>query len=142
MCIQALCCRLHLKHVHTIVWSDASHSIPWLLMCAGVLLAAPIVTAAIVFLAGLEAQLYMSAAAGPGILSGAIWNAGNICSIVATNDPQVGLSIAYPIMQCGLLVAGLWGIFTFRELQGRAVVVWGMSGLVVVVGASMLTLSK
>ena len=68
--------------------------------------------------------------------------AGNICSIVATQDPRVGLAIAYPLMQCGLLVAGLWGIFAFKELHGRAVAVYAVSACIVVLGASMLSLSK
>ena len=42
---------------------------------------------------------------------------GNITSIMATKDPSVGLSIAYPIMQCGLFVGGLWGICLFGELR-------------------------
>lgn len=42
---------------------------------------------------------------------------GNICSILATKDPSVGLSIAYPVMQCGLAVAGLWGICLFGEMR-------------------------
>ena len=62
-------------------------------------MAAPLVTAAIAVLSGMGPQLHAAVAAGPGILSGAIWNAGNICSIVATRDPRVGLAIAYPIMQ-------------------------------------------
>ena len=105
-------------------------------------MSAPYVTAAIVYLAGLGGELQASAAAVPGVASGAIWNVGNMCSIVATNDPRVGLSIAYPIMQCGLLVAGLWGIFAFRELRGRAITVYAVSACVLVAGASMLTLAK
>ena len=111
-------------------------------MAAGVLLSSPFVTAAVLVLTGEERSLHASAAGLPGIVSGAIWNAGNICSIVATNDPHVGLAIAYPIMQCGLLVAGLWGIFAFRELQGQAISVYAVSAVVVVTGASMLSLSK
>ena len=113
-----------------------------LLRFTGVVLSSPIVTACTVIAAGLDQRLYVGVASIPGMLSGAIWNAGNMCSIVATNDPRVGLSIAYPIMQCGLLVAGLWGIFAFHELKGRAIAVYAASGCVVVIGASMLTLSK
>ena len=49
----------------------------------------------------------------------AVLQVGNLCSILATKDPSVGLSIAYPIMQCGLFVGGLWGICLFKELKGR-----------------------
>jgi hypothetical protein len=32
---------------------------------------------------------------------------------------QVGLALAYPIMQIGLFVAGAWGILAFGELPLR-----------------------
>ncbi|KAK9800727.1 hypothetical protein WJX73_000776 [Symbiochloris irregularis] len=64
----------------------------------GVLLAAPIFTAAIVLFGNLPRQLYARPAALPGIAGGTVWNIGNICSIVATQDESVGLSIAYPLM--------------------------------------------
>lgn len=43
----------------------------------------------------------MNAAVGYGVLSGVIWNMGNICSIYAMKS---GLSygVAYPILQCAL----------------------------------------
>ena len=30
----------------------------------------------------------------------------------------MGLSVGYPIMQCGLAVAGLWGVLVFHEIKG------------------------
>jgi glucose uptake protein GlcU len=75
------------------------------------------VTAITLLVSGSGFGLAADVAAGPGIFSGAIWNLGNICSVVAVQDPGVGLAIAYPIMQCGLFVAGLWGIFLHKELQ-------------------------
>lgn len=44
---------------------------------------------------------------------------GNAASILAVSDPTVGLAVAYPIMQCGLAVAGLWGVLLFREITGE-----------------------
>lgn len=31
---------------------------------------------------------------------------------------QVGLAVAYPIMQCGLFIAAIWGISLFDEMRG------------------------
>lgn len=103
---------------------------------------------------GLSGMRQFRVAAAPGILSGIIWNFGNICSIIATKHVwtiflppmctcimprlpdvlhsktlclhamnglcllQVGLSVAYPIMQCGLFVAAIWGIALFDEMRG------------------------
>jgi len=78
---------------------------------------------------------------GAGILSGAIWNAGNICSIVAQEPPfSLSYGIAYPILQCALFFGGLWGIYVFKEhlehrnrrLRARRLRAppWASSGLV------------
>lgn len=77
-----------------------------------------------------------------GIAAGAVWNLGNFFSILAVVDESVGLAVSYPIMQCGLLVAGLWGIFWFQEIQGRQLICYWISVVVVVVGAVLLSMSK
>ncbi len=41
--------------------------------------------------------------------------AGNILSILSTE--RIGISVAYPIFQCGLFVAGLLGIGLFNEIE-------------------------
>ena len=113
-------------------------------MClAGVLIAAPIVTAILVVVhQGPWPSLHPKQAALPGIASGTCWNLGNMCSILATTDPQVGLSIAYPVMQCGLFVAGLWGILLYGELRGKWQLGFWLPGLIVLAGASMLAAAK
>ena len=113
-------------------------------MCfAGVLIAAPIVTAILVMVQqGPWPSLHSKQAALPGIASGTCWNLGNMCSIIATTDPQVGLSIAYPVMQCGLFVAGLWGILLYSELRGKWQLGFWLPGLFVLAGASMLAAAK
>ncbi len=45
-------------------------------------------------------------------------------------------------MQCGLFVAGLFGIILFRELVGRECVFYFVSGGVLLAGAAMLASSK
>ena len=67
---------------------------------------------------------------------------GNICSILAIKDPSVGLSIAYPVMQCGLLIAGVWGICLFGEMRHGGQAGYWLSGAILITGASMLALSK
>ena len=53
---------------------------------------------------------------------------------------QVGLAIAYPIMQCGLFVAGGWGILFFGELpRHKARVQYLGCGLALVTGAAALS---
>ncbi|EIE21698.1 hypothetical protein COCSUDRAFT_43352 [Coccomyxa subellipsoidea C-169] len=111
-------------------------------MGVGVLVAAPLLTLAFIALGQAPFQLNARAAALPGILAGIIWNAGNACSIVATQNPNVGLSIAYPIMQAGLLFAGLWGIILFKELNGREQIGYWLSSIVLIAGVSMLASSK
>jgi len=75
-----------------------------------------------------------------GILSGTLWNLGNVCSIIAI--PALSYSVAYPILQCALFVAGLWGIFVFREISGRAIIVFFVAGLILILGAICLALSE
>lgn len=78
-----------------------------------------------------------------GAAAGVVWNCGNVCSILATQDPSVGLAVAYPIMQLGLFVAGAWGIALFGEVQGRGpLTAYWLSGLVLVAGAALLAAAK
>ena len=55
----------------------------------------------------------------------------------------LGLAVAYPIMQSGLFVAGLWGIVLFGELSrlGPQLLYWA-GGVVLSAGAVLLVLSK
>jgi len=56
-------------------------------------------------------------AALPALTTGLLWAGGNYCSIYATLF--LGQTIGYPLVQCSLLVAGLWGIFWYKEITGR-----------------------
>ena len=57
-------------------------------------------------------------AAIPALTTGLLWAGGNYCSIYATLF--LGQTIGYPLVQCSLLVAGLWGIFYYKEITGWA----------------------
>ena len=40
------------------------------------------------------------------------------CTCIGTPAPITDVcAVAYPIMQCALFVAGLWGVFAFHEIQ-------------------------
>ena len=75
-----------------------------------------------------------------GIMSGTVWNIGNLSSIIATS--RIGLSLAYPIFQCGLFVSGAWGILLFKEMRGRDTLMYCLAGLVLMAGVVMLTAAK
>lgn len=53
--------------------------------------------------------LQVATCALPGMLSGVLWNAGNIGSIFAVLPP-LGFAVGYPVTQSCVLVSGLCGI--------------------------------
>ena len=55
-----------------------------------------------------------------GMASGLVWNLGNLCQIIAMSVYNVPYGVAYPILQAALVVAGLLGIFVFREMRDRS----------------------
>eukprot|EP00879_Flechtneria_rotunda_P015230 GHRR01015921.1.p1 GENE.GHRR01015921.1~~GHRR01015921.1.p1 ORF type:complete len:299 (+),score=102.56 GHRR01015921.1:1230-2126(+) len=110
----------------------------------GVLMAAPLVTYLVHWMqqrkvtSNLPVQL--KAAALPGILAGIIWTAGIVANMLATQS--IGLAIAYPVMQAGLFVAGLWGIVLYSELYSLSPhLVYWTGGVVVVSGAALIARS-
>eukprot|EP01012_Entosiphon_sulcatum_P019567 TRINITY_DN2447_c0_g1_i1.p1 TRINITY_DN2447_c0_g1~~TRINITY_DN2447_c0_g1_i1.p1 ORF type:complete len:348 (-),score=52.89 TRINITY_DN2447_c0_g1_i1:423-1466(-) len=72
-----------------------------------------------------------------GVLAGCIWNMSNICSILAMNYALVPYGVAYPLLQCALTFSGLWGIFIFKEIKGRAILVF-FSGVAVLLSGAVL----
>ncbi|CAM6095212.1 unnamed protein product [Calypogeia fissa] len=77
-------------------------------------------------------------AAGPGLLTGLLWSAGNVSSIYAMQ--YLGLALGWPLVQCQLLVSAMWAVFYYEEVSGRkaASILLASCGLVVV-GAIMLS---
>lgn len=51
------------------------------------------------------------------LLSGAIWNIGNLLAVIAIS--LIGLSKGFPVTQSAVLIAVLWGLFYFKEITGR-----------------------
>jgi glucose uptake protein GlcU len=72
-----------------------------------------------------------------GILAGCLWNCGNICAVLAI--PVLGYGLAFPIVQCSILVAGVWGLGWFEEFKGLQVWVFAIAGVVLLSGAAMLS---
>jgi len=76
-----------------------------------------------------------------GLASGAMWNAGNVCSILAQSPPfSLAYGIAYPILQCALVFGGLLGIYAFNEIQGSAIAVFWGGALSIAAGIVTLSL--
>jgi len=83
---------------------------------------------------------YIYDAALPATASGILWNCGNLGSIMATASP-LGLTVGYPLCQCALLVAGLWGIIYFREIKGGLKIgFFFISAVVLLAGAGLLSI--
>lgn len=73
----------------------------------------------------------------PGLISGTIWNIGNICSVYANYG--ISFAVAQPMLQCALLVSGLLGIFVFKEIKGAAyIITFFFFALVLLAGAGLL----
>ena len=112
-------------------------------------------------------ELHFSSCFLPGVVSGMLWNAGNIASIYAV-QPPLGFAVGYPVtqvraawfnrrrsvltqrcrlsvclcdnvVQCCTLIAGLLGIIVYGEIQGaKLIAAWVVSACVLLSGAAML----
>lgn len=78
----------------------------------------------------------------PGLLSGALWACAQICFFVANS--YLALVVSFPIIATGPgVVASLWGIFVFKEIQGRRnIMVLCCAFLATFTAVAMITLSK
>eukprot|EP00246_Nothoceros_aenigmaticus_P004916 TRINITY_DN1663_c0_g1_i1.p1 TRINITY_DN1663_c0_g1~~TRINITY_DN1663_c0_g1_i1.p1 ORF type:complete len:354 (+),score=42.66 TRINITY_DN1663_c0_g1_i1:138-1199(+) len=103
-----------------------------------VIILAPVVTAIPYLVTAREwPNLHYDVAALPGIAAGIIWNIGNLLSIAAIT--YLGYPVAYPIYQCGVFVAGIWGMLLYDEVRDdSATKFWG-SALAIVVGIALLS---
>jgi hypothetical protein len=83
-------------------------------------------------------HLAPGAAGAPGLASGVVLGAATAAALLAVQ--AVGLPVAYPVVQLGLFVAGLWGVLLYGEL-GFLVpqLVWWLSGAAVVAGVGLMT---
>lgn len=77
---------------------------------------------------------------GAALLSGAIWNFGNLLAIAAIS--LIGLAKGFPITQASVLVAVLWGLYYFKEITQRKQVMQVLIGAVILLtGVAVLGLA-
>ena len=70
--------------------------------------------------------------------SGTLWSIGNFFSMVAVDS--LGQAVGYSVIQAGMLVSGLWGIFYFHEIVGfRRICNWMLSAMLTIVGIILLS---
>lgn len=76
-----------------------------------------------------------------GVAAGVMWNVSNLASFAAI--ASLGLAIGYPLTQIAILVAALWGLLYFKEVNRRrsmAAIYAGAS--VILAGSVFLALSS
>jgi len=107
----------------------------------GAILTAPLVYFLHVAFTNEKPKLHLRKALGTGLLSGLLWNIGNVLAIVAIG--AIGYGVAYPIFQCAILVSGAWGIHVFHEISNMgAIIVFWIGGFVLVGGGILLGTSQ
>lgn len=73
----------------------------------------------------------------PGGISGLLWSTGNLFSILSVH--HLGAGVGYCVVQSSMLVGGVWGIFFFGEVSGKATIAkWFCSALVTISGIALL----
>jgi len=73
-----------------------------------------------------------------GGLSGMLWSIGNFFSIIAVT--HLGQGVGYSFTQASILVSGLWGIFRFKEIEGRGrIIKWLSSACIALTGIMWLS---
>ena len=76
-----------------------------------------------------------------GLVSGSIWQFGNVCQVIAQSYYHLPYAISYPIFQASLVFGGFLGIVLFKEIKGAsAIAFFYLSSVAVVGGASLLAL--
>jgi len=76
-----------------------------------------------------------------GLVSGTIWQIGNVCQVVAQSFYLLPYAIAYPIFQASLVIAGMLGITVFNEIVGfNSISAYFVAAVVVVTGSVLLAI--
>jgi hypothetical protein len=74
----------------------------------------------------------------PGMFAGIFYSIGNFCSILAV--AYLGQGVGFSFCQGQLLISGLWGVFYFKEIQGRETIAkWFTSAAITIVGIIWLS---
>jgi glucose uptake protein len=55
---------------------------------------------------------------GWGVLAGAVWGIGTICSFVASYVPMIGPATSFSLGEGNTMISAIWGIFVWKEFDG------------------------
>jgi len=73
----------------------------------------------------------------PGCTAGLVWSAGNMGNILSVT--YLGEGIGMSVVQCAMMVSGLWGILYFQEIRSTSKIIgWAMSGLLTVASIAFI----
>ena len=73
-----------------------------------------------------------------GTVFGVLWNIANIASMMSVQ--ALGEGVGYSIIQANMLVAGMWGIFYFKEVQRvNTILKWFAAAVVTITGVLLLS---
>ncbi|CAJ1936357.1 unnamed protein product [Cylindrotheca closterium] len=74
----------------------------------------------------------------PGSACGILWSIGNFFATISVQF--LGEGVGYSVVQASMLVSGLWGIFYFKEIEGRETITkWFLSASITVLGILLLS---
>lgn len=83
---------------------------------------------------------FESQGVGAALLSGAVWNLGNLLGIVAIS--LIGLAKGFPVTQVSVLVAVLWGLVYFKEISQKKKMLQVLAGaMILLIGVIVLGLA-
>ena len=107
----------------------------------GAMVLSPIIFYLHVWFSGAAPPLHLREALATGLLSGTIWNIGNVLSMIAI--PAISYGVAYSIMQCAILISGIWGIYFFGEIsEDRTIRVFWCGGIILLIGGALLAVAQ
>lgn len=72
----------------------------------------------------------------PGVISGTTWSVGNLGNTLSVF--YLGESVGMSVVQCQMIVSGLWGILWFGEIKGLKSIFGWMCSALVTLGSIML----
>lgn len=58
--------------------------------------------------------------------------------MVGSDPAYLGMTIAFPLAQCEMVVAGFWGLLLFKELKGLARISHFVIGATILLGGAVL----
>lgn len=72
----------------------------------------------------------------PGVVAGTTWSIGNIGNILSVT--YLGESVGMSVVQCQMIVSGLWGILWFKEIRGWMAIMGWMLAALLTLGSIMV----